>query len=438
MTVTAESAPQGVPIVDKPASFGALLADRRLWIMAAFGFVSGLPLALSGFTLKQWLAEGQVSLAAIGLAGYVSLFYTLKFIWAPVLDHVPPPGGLRRFGRRRGWMLAAQPLLALGVIALALSDAPHALGIAVASAGLIAAMSATQDIAIDAWRIETFPSRLQGAANAVYVWGYYAAMQVSGGGVIWSAGFLGWHGALLIVAVLACSAILLTLAAPEPVLPAGSTAAPSHVRAFLRLVIDTFKEFLQRPGAVPILAFVALFNLGDGFAAAMLAPFYRALGFDRGTVAVATSVPSLVATMAGIGVGGWLVARLGVARALILTGFIQMTAMAMYMVLAASAGEPHMLYATVVVEKFAQGLATAAFLAYLSTLCSTRHTATQFALLTSLAPLAANTMGGLSGFVAQTTGWTLFYAIAMAMALPAMLLMLFILRRYPPPARAPG
>jgi PAT family beta-lactamase induction signal transducer AmpG len=411
-----------------------LWADRRLWLMLAFGFVSGLPLSLSGFTLRQWLTEGHVSLAAIGLTANIGLPYTLKFLWAPVLDHVAPPGVLARFGRRRGWLLAVQPWLVLAALALALSDAAATPVLTIAAAGAIAFFSATQDIAIDAWRIETFPARVQGAANAVYVWGYRAAMLVSGAGVIYGAGPLGWHGALLVVTGLLALAMVVTLAAPEPKVMPHAEPARGVVGRVAAAVVDSLADFFSRRGAAAILGYVALFNLGEAMAGVMLAPFYRSLGFDRAAVAATSGPFTLPATMLGIGLGGWLVARLGLARALILTGFAQMSAMAMYVLLSASAGNHTVLFATVVIEAFAQGVATAAFLAYLSTLCSVEHTATQFALLTSVAPLATHTVGGFSGYLAQATGWTAFYVLAMLASLPAMLLMLYILHRFPPPA----
>ncbi len=399
--------------------------------MFAFGFVSGLPLYLSGFTFRQWLTEGGASLQTIGLMANLGLPYTFKFLWAPVLDHVAAPGLLARFGRRRGWMLLAQPPLAAAVLWLASGDPTAAPLAAIAAAALIAFFSATQDIAIDAWRIESFPPDDQGLANAVYVWGYRVAMLVAGSGVLWAAGHVGWHLALGAMAVLAACSILVTLVAPEPRVALPSMREPVIPRV-LHAVVDSFREFLTRPGVAPILAFVALFNLGEAMAGVMLAPFYRFLGFNRAAVAGAIGVPSLFATMAGIGLGGLLVNRIGLARALIATGFIQMFAMSFYVWLSVAPGQPALLYATVVVESFTQGLATAAFLAYLSTLCSPLHTATQFALLTSLAPLASNTLGGFSGYLAASVGWTEFYLIAMLCSLPAMLLMLLILRRYPP------
>jgi PAT family beta-lactamase induction signal transducer AmpG len=184
------------------------------------------------------------------------------------------------------------------------------------------------------------------------------------------------------------------------------------------------------------LGYVALFKLGEAMAGVMLAPFYHDLGFNRAAVAAAIGPFSLVASIGGYATGAWIVARIGLQRSLITTGFFQMAAMGMYVWLAASAGNHVVLYSTVVMEAFAEGVADAAFLTYLSSLCSAAHTATQFALLSSVAPLALRTVGGLSGFFASALGWTAFYAVAMLASLPAMLLMMFIIRRYPPQVRS--
>lgn len=398
--------------------------------MLAFGFGSGLPLLLSGFTLRQWLTEQGVSLAVIGLVGSIGLPYTLKFLWAPVLDQVTPPGPLARLGRRRGWMLAAQVPMVLAIVALACSNVAISPRGAIIAAAFVAFFSATQDISIDAWRIESFPLDRQGIANALYVWGYRVGMLVARSGVLWAADVIGWRGALLATAALAGLGMVVTLAAPEPrvVLPARP---PGQVlRRVGRAVVESLRDLVARPGAVPILAYVALFNLGEALAGSMLPSLYHALGFDR-TVVAALGPFILGGTMVGIGAGGWLVARLGVARGLIATGFFQMAAMAMYVWLAMAPADGGLLFATSTIEAFAQGCATAAFLTYLSGLCSSAHTATQFAVLTSVAPLAANTVGSFSGFLAQAVGWPVFYALAMLAALPGMLLMLFILGRYP-------
>ncbi len=404
----------------------------RLWHMAAFGFVAGLPLPLSGFTFRLWLSEGGVSLAAIGLTANIGLAYTLKFLWAPLLDQARPPGPLARFGRRRGWLLAVQPLLVGACVLLGLSNPAAALLPAIAAAAAVGFLSASQDILIDAWRIESYPTRRQGAAMAAYVWGYRTALLIAGAGAIKGADLLGWNGALLVVAGLVAIGPIISLLAPEP---DGEPAVrvPGGLVARLRLaVVEPLREFLGRPGAGTILSFVALFKLGEAMAGVMNAPFYHSLGFDRAAIAVGNSWFSLPATFAGTALGGWLVARLGVGRALLLTGWVQTLAMAMYLVLAASAGEHHVLYATVATEAFAEGMADAAFITYLSGLCSVAFTATQYALLSSLAAIALRTVGGLSGFLAAALGWTQFYAVCLFAAVPAMLVMLRILRRFPP------
>lgn len=409
------------------------LSDHRLWLMAAYGFVSGLPLPLSGFTLRLWLSVGGVSLAVIGLTANIGIAYSLKFLWAPLLDQMPPPGLLRRFGQRRGWLLAIQPALIAAAALLALSH-PEAAPLASLAAGaLVAFLSASQDIVIDAWRIELFPQRLQGAAMAAYVWGYRVALLVSGAGVIAAAKRIGWHTALLGVAALLALGIVVSLLAPEPRNQARRAVAGFAAR-LRHAVLEPLAEFVSRPGAFGILAFVALFKLGEAMAGIMTAPFYRALGFSQDAIA-GTGLFSLVATLAGITLGGVLVARLGVGRALIWTGWVQTAAMAMYVWLAWSAGNHAVLYGTVSVEAFAQGMADAAFITYLSGLCSIAFTATHYALLSSLAALTVHTLGGFSGVLAQGLGWTHFYMLCTLAALPAMLLMLWLLRRYPPADR---
>jgi MFS transporter, PAT family, beta-lactamase induction signal transducer AmpG len=412
------------------------LDDPRLWIMAAYGFVAGLPLSLSGFTLRLWLSEGGVPLEVIGLTANIGLAYSLKFLWAPLLDHVPPPGALRRLGRRRGWLSVIQPALALCAAALALSDPAHMPGISIAAAALIAWLSASQDIVVDAWRIEIFPSHLQGAALAAYVWGYRFALLIATTGAIGAASLVGWHIALLGVAALIGLGLLVTILAPEP--EAERLATPGTFGQRMRqMIVDPLAEFLSRRGAWTILAFVALFKLGEAMAGIMTAPFYRALGFDRPAIA-GTGPFSLCGTLAGIAVGGWLVARLGVGRALLRAGWGQTVAMAMYLMLAYAPGSLTALYATVTTEAFAQGMADAAFLTFLSGLCARAFAATHYALLSSLAAIAIHTIGGFSGVLAAQLGWKWFYALCLLAALPSMALMIRLLRRYPPAETATG
>lgn len=391
--------------------------------MGAYGFVSGLPLPLSGFTFRLWLSDSGATLAIVGLTAWIGLAYSLKFLWAPLLDQEPPLPALRGFGRRRGWLLLIQPLLGLAAILLALSNPAVAPVAAFAAAACVAALSATQDIAIDAWRIEIFPQRRQGVALAAYVWGYRIALLISTTGVIAAAASVGWRTALLAVALLVAAGSLVTLAAPRE-----DTSDAEPARGLRHAIIEPLRSFLARPSAWLILAFVALFKLGEAMAGIMTAPFYRHLTFDKTAIA-ATGPFSLGATLAGITLGGWLVAHIGMGRALLWTGWAQTMAMAMYVALSLTPGQHAMLYATVTTEAFAQGLADAAFLTFLSALCARQFAATQYALLSSVPQFAIHTLGGLSGVMAASLGWTLFYAVCMAGALPGMALMLVLLRR---------
>ena len=396
--------------------------------MAGLGFVAGLPLPLSGFTLRQWLSEGGTSLAVIGFTANIGISYSLKFLWAPVLDRIPAPGVLRRVGQRRGWLLMIQPLLVLSCVALALSSPAHPVTL-VAVAACVAFLSASQDIAIDAWRIELFPERAQGAALAAYIWGYRAALLVAGALAIGLAGRLGWHGALLGVAALVAFGPVFTLLAPSPAAALLQRGRAGIVATLRNAVWVPLAEFLARPRAAQTLAFILLFKLGEAMAGTMAPPFYRSLGFDRAQVALAIGVPSLAASLAGAAVGGFLVAKLGTGRALILTGFVQMASMGLYFALAYSGGDPTILVAKVVLEGFAEAMADAAFITFLSSLCAPGYTATQYALLSSLAALPLRTVGGLSGILAQSLGWVTFYGATIFAAVPAMLIMVTLVRR---------
>ncbi len=401
--------------------------DKRAWIMAGLGFASGLPIMLTITTLRQYLVELGATVEVVGLTANIGLAYTFKFLWSPLLDHAPAPFGLARFGRRRGWMLAAQPVLVAAIVLMALS---HSAMQAIAAAALIAIASATQDIAIDAWRIESFSDDEQGLSTAIYVWGYRIAMLVASGGVLGMAGWLGWQGALMVVAVIAALAPVVTWLAAEPPLMARRSHPGGLWQRARAAMWEPLSEFLARPGGALVLGFVLLFNLGENIAGIMLTPLYRYLGFSRDIVA-GTSVFSLVGTLAGIAAGGWVVAQIGLRRALVLTGVAQTLMMAMYVWLAGSPGAVDLLYSTVLAEAFVQGVATASFLAYLSSLCAREFTATQYALLTSLAVVAAHTLGGFSGYVEAAVGFQGFYTLAMGLAFPAMAIMIVILRRFP-------
>jgi PAT family beta-lactamase induction signal transducer AmpG len=395
--------------------------------MAALGFSSGLPWALSGPTLRLWMASDHVGLGLIGLTANIGLAYLLKFVWAPVFDEMRP----LFFGRRRGWLITVQLALAAAILAEAASDPARSVALTLALGALVAFCSASQDIIIDAWRIESFAPRLQGAALAGEVWGWRVAFLVSNAGVIALSIKTGWHVAVGLMALLALFGPVAAYFAPEPavareIVPAGLKAR------FSVAVREPLTEFLSRRGAVVAIAFILLFRLGGALGATMLAPFYTSLGFNRAAIAVASGPISLFCGLAGTGLGAVLVARIGVGRALLFTALLQIVALCLYPVLGLFPHLPHILLLISAVEAFTDAFSDTAFLSYMSLLCHPEHTATQYALLSSLAPLALHTVAGGSGFLAARIGFEAFFVTAALAALPGVVLLLVILKFYPP------
>lgn len=398
--------------------------------MGLLGFASGLPIYLTFFTLQQWMSESGVSLRAIGLTASIGLPYLLKFLWAPLLDRLPP-GLLAGVGRRRGWLLPLQAALT-GSILLMAASGPHRHPVGLVLAALLLAFfSASQDVVIDAWRIESFGPRLQAAALGCYVWGYRIAMQVSGAGAIFLAGRLGWHGAY--AAMAACSLLgpVATLLVREPLRAARSDPPAGWEQQLKARVVAPLRDLLGRPGSGLVVAFVLLFNLGTQMADTMAAPFYHALGFSRNAVALANGLPALAAALLGAAASAFCVARYGGSRTLIISAMVQMASMGLYLALYRIGPQTAMLVAKVTLEGFAEALATTTFLTYLSRLCSAEYTATQYALLSSMAPIAWRTLGGGTGVAAQALGWPTFFSGAILCALPGILIMLTLMRRYP-------
>lgn len=413
----------------------ALYTRPRLLTMLFLGFSAGLPLPLTGFTLRMWFSEAGLTLAAIGFTALIGLSYTFKFLWSPAIDRLRMPWLGKRLGRRRGWLLPIQVALAGAIASMALFDPRHAPEYVVIAAVAVAFLSASQDIVIDAYRIESLDAEEQGAGLAAYIWGYRIAMQAGVAGALFLAGFVGWPGAYLILALAMGFGIATCLLAREPAagaLPAEPAAAAAR---FKLAVVDPFLDFAKRDGWMLILGFVALFKLGEALAGIMTAPLYNSLGFTRAEIASVSSIFGMFATLAGVAAGGVLVAKLGVARALIGTGVLQMVSNLMYVALAQSGKSMPMLFLQVGIENFTDGLADAAFVAYLSGLTNIAFTATQYALFSSLAAVPLRTIGGFSGVLAQWLGWTDFFLMTMAAALPGMLIMLWLLKRYPPPER---
>ncbi|MEN0074372.1 MAG: MFS transporter [Paracraurococcus sp.] len=422
----------GVPVRARSA---ALWRDRRFPLLFALGFSAGVPLPLvAGQVLRQWFAESDLSLSTIGLTALIGLAYAYKFLWSPALDALPPP----LLGQRRGWLLTIQLALVAAIAAVGLSNPGIDPVTTSLLAALVAFLSASQDIVVDAYRIEVLgeDDQRQAFGLAAYVWGYRMALLASGAGTLMLVEPFGWSGAFFYGAALMLVGLGATLLGPEP--PPRPVAAIGWRARLRHSVLDPFLDFTRRPLWLAILLFIALFKLGEALAGVMTTPFYRSLGFSREDVATVATVFGMVATLGGALVGGWLVGLLGVRRALVVTGFGQMLSNLMYVALASAGHDMPMLWAQVGIESFTDGLADAAFLTWLSLLTSRAFTATQYALLSSLAALPLRTLGATSGWLAEALGWPDFFLLTTAAALPAMGIMLYLLRRLPPEAMRPG
>lgn len=379
-----------------------------------------------------------MSLAAIGFAALIGLSYTFKFLWAPVVDRVPLPLLTRWLGQRRGWALLIQALLALAIFTLGQTDPREALRLTVAAAVLVAFLSATQDIVIDAMRIELLRPEQQGLGAAATQWGYRGGMLASGAGALYAAAFGGWAFAFTAMTALMGVGMVAVLMMKEPAHPADLAKPASAGDWFRTSVVGPFREMLKREGAWLILLVVVLYKFGDALAGVMTSPFYIQMGFTKIEIANISKIFGVLATLAGVAAGGWLVLRAGLYRGLMIAGVLQMLSNLMYVVLARAGHDLAVLTATIGIENFTGGMGSAAFVAYLSMLCNARFTATQYALLSALAAVPQRILSAWGGVLAAEVGWVVFFLVSTVAAVPGLLLLAYLMRLYPQAATQPG
>ncbi|MDB5654217.1 MAG: major facilitator superfamily 1 [Tardiphaga sp.] len=420
----------------------AVYLQPRVLIVLLLGFSSGLPLALSGSTLLVWMRESGVELGTIGLFALVGTPYTLKFLWAPLVDALHVPLFTRRFGRRRGWLVFSQLLLIAAILLLALTDPARSPLFVALGALLVAAMSSTQDIVVDAFRVESLPESEQAAGMASYVAAYRIGMLVSTAGVLFLvSGFestglsrsTAWMWGYVVMAAMVLLGTMTALAATEPEASALAEAATRRESAFQRVVraaVGAFSEFLGRQDAWAALAFVVLFKFTDAFSGTMTAPFVIDLGFSRNDYAAIVKGVGLAATLIGGFAGGFVARRYSLAASLWIGAVLQAVSNLAFAWLAIVGVNQWALAFAITVENFTSAIGTVIFVAYLSALCKNPlHTATQYALLTALAAVGRTYLSAGAGYVAQATGWPLFFVISMLVALPSLVLLLWLQRR---------
>jgi MFS transporter, PAT family, beta-lactamase induction signal transducer AmpG len=388
----------------------------QMAIMVALGFSSGLPLALPRGTLQVWMTTVGIDLKTIGIFSLIGLPYTLKFLWSPFMDRFVPPF----FGRRRGWIAVIQFVLFLGISGLAFSSPEKAVLALAGLALFVAFSSASQDIVIDAYRTDVLTQEERGMGTAVFVIGYRVGMLVSGGLALVLSDYLGWRNTYLIMAFFMMASILGTLLSPEPDV---EVLAP---KTMAEAVWGPLKDFFLRPSAVLLFLAIIFYKLGDSYAGSLSQVFLIKVGFSATDVGAIYKGVGFAASIVGVTLGGTIMIRLGLLKSLLFFGIFQMVSNLSFMLVAWLGKNYSAMTFAVAFENLSGGLGDAAFVAFLMSLCNKRFTATQYALLSSLAAIGRTFVGPTSGFIVEWIGWSNFFLFTTITALPGLILLIFL------------
>ena len=422
----------------------AVYLQRRVLVVLLLGFSSGLPIVLVGSTLQAWMKQSGIDIKTIGLFAAVAVPYNVKFLWAPLVDSLDVPVLGRLLGRRRAWLLLSQAWLMAAIACLGLCDPAISAFLVAIGALVVATASATQDIVVDAFRVESLPENEQAAGMASYVAAYRVGALISGAGALFLVaafesefgGRGAWTACYAVMAVLVLIGVLGTLLAREPASSAAAEAdhaLPAHKNSLKRAfssALDAFRDFLARHLAIAALAFVALFKLADALAFALSTPFVLDLGFSLTQLATIRNGVGFVVAVLG-GFAGGLVARaLPLSISLWIGGILQTIMILAFSWQAVVGKSLTWLTFTTTIEFFTDAVGTVIFVAYLSALCSNPlYTATQFALLTALAALGRNVFALPTGYIAHAVGWAWFFVICALAGLPALILLAWLQTR---------
>jgi PAT family beta-lactamase induction signal transducer AmpG len=403
----------------QPAAMLRVFTQRKMAAILLLGFSSGLPLFLSSRTLQAWMTLEGVDLGTIGLFSLVALPYSLKFLWAPLMDRYVPP----ILGRRRGWLVITQVALLLSIAAMSLHDPSRGLELLAFNAILIAFFSASQDVVFNAYQVDVLDEREMGAGAAIQVLGYRIAMIVTGALAFILADRMPWPVVYLLMAALMAVGLVAAFWAPEPVM---DESPPQTLRD---AVVDPFLEFFRRTGllwGIVILLFVILYQLPDRLGQNMATPFLLQIGFSQTEIGAIQGGVGLLFTIIGALAGGAVIAALGINRSVWIFFFLQILSNLAYYWISLVGPDETVLVVAIIIENFSGGLVTAVFLALLMSLSSKRFSATQFALLSSLMSAARDVIVTPAGAVAEATGWPTFFLLTLAAGLPALLLLPFV------------
>lgn len=433
-----------IPSPRRTLSVRDVLDDSRIALMLALGFACGLPILLVFSTLSAWLATAGIQRTSIGLLSYVSFAYSLKFLWAPVIDRVDLPVLARWLGRRRAWMVLSQIGVAAGLVGMSQGDPAVSLTFMVVCALLTAFASATQDIVVDSWRIEAAPTERQGVMLGAYQLGYAIARAFAGAGALYIAQGVSWSAAYGAMAALMLTGLIAALLAPrqDPVAVADERRT---VATTLRVaVVDPFTDLMRRKGSrlVLILALIMMYRLPDIISGVMAQPFYIEQGFSLAEIANVTKVYGVVIGIVGALAGGWAVIRFGLQASLLFGGIVAAASNLMFSWLALRGHDTSLFVLSISIDNFAGNFAGTALIAYMSSLASPAFVATQYALLSSLYALPGKFVGGFSGYMVDAMGYPVFFAASAGIGIPVAVLCLILIAlregaSEPDPSRAP-
>lgn len=395
--------------------------SKKMLVCLLLGFSSGLPFLLTGGTLKFWLAEAKVDITTIGYFSWVGMMYSLKFIWAPLLDSF----SLGKMGRRRSWMLYMQIGLVLFLILLGQINPVSSLATVAIMALVVAFFSATQDVAIDAFRREYLDENELGLGSTMNMYGYRIAMLISGGLALALADHMSWQNVYIIMASLMGLGILATALAPEP----ENNLLPK--KTLLDSVVGPFKEFLSRDGSIIILLFVFLFKLGDALSGSMLSPFYIDMGFQKTDIALIAKTFGLASSLVGLFIGGVVIYYVGILRSLWFFGFLQALSTASFALITYTGPQNWALAFAVIFEDISSGMGSAAFVAFMASITNKKYTATQYAILSSIATLGRNFFSGFAGHMVKALDWANFFYVCALIAIPGMIFLFIMTKRFP-------
>ncbi|MGD9329755.1 MAG: AmpG family muropeptide MFS transporter [Desulfobacterales bacterium] len=395
------------------ATIVKVLVSRRMLVALIMGFAAGLPLLLTIGVLQAWMKDAGVDLTIIGLMNLVQIPYTWKFLWAPLLDRYAIPF----LGRRKGWLLLAQLALITAIIGLGMSDPRNHFGALVLMACLVAFFSATQDIVIDAYRREDLPDQELGLGSSLYIYGYRLGMLLAGGGGLIMADHMPFSQVYAIMALCLLPCLVTTWLTPEPPVVEG---APTTLK---EAVVAPLVEYLQRPEAYWMLTFILFYKIGDTMASAISTPFYLDIGFSKSEVGAVVKLFGFWATIAGAGIGGVTILKLGIARCLWIFGVLQALSTACFALLARVGEHLPTLAGVIAFENFSSGMGTSAFVAFMASITNKKFTATQYALLSSLMGMPRVFASAPTGFMAKYLGWEGFFIFCTLIAVPGMLML---------------